>query len=218
MKDKIQVAYSSSRNVYDDVMTQGTLLTRLYNRIFWDGVDDRTIAQKVLKYIPEGFCGDLLDVPVGTAVFTADKYKRLQKARIFALDYSEDMLTQAEDRLADCPNVSFLQGDVGSMPFEDSSFDIVLCMNGMHVFPDKEKAYEEIARVLKPGGRFIACFYIKGESGISDWLVKHILAPKGWFNPPFQSRKDVLETLKKDYRQIEMHNEAAIVYFEAIRK
>ena len=67
MKDKIEVAYSSSKNVYDDVMTQGTLLTRLYNRIFWDGVDDRTIAKKVLKYIPDEFSGDLLDVPVGTA-------------------------------------------------------------------------------------------------------------------------------------------------------
>ena len=46
---------------------------------------------------------------------------------------------------------------------ENDSFkllDTVVSMNGFHAFPDKQKAFHEIWRVLKPGGNFIACFYI----------------------------------------------------------
>ena len=50
---------------------------------------------------------------------------------------------------------------------ENDSFkilDTVVSMNGFHAFPDKQKAFHEIWRVLKPGGDFIACFYIRGKS------------------------------------------------------
>lgn len=52
-------------------------------------------------------------------------------------------------------------------------------MNGFHAFPDKNQAFQEIRRVVKPGGKFIACFYIKGKSKITDWLVKNILSKEG---------------------------------------
>ena len=66
--------------------------------IFWGGVDDNEIARTVLSYIPEDFSGKLLDVPVGTGVFTAAKYTRMNRADIVCLDYSSDMLDQARDR------------------------------------------------------------------------------------------------------------------------
>ncbi|MDO4292750.1 MAG: hypothetical protein Q4C65_05900 [Eubacteriales bacterium] len=72
-KDHIRQAYKSSRNIYDDALTQNTLWSKLYNHLFW-GVDDSFIAQKVLAAIPQGFSGKLLDVPVGTAVFTAENF------------------------------------------------------------------------------------------------------------------------------------------------
>jgi SAM-dependent methyltransferase len=40
---------------------------------------------------------------------------------------------------------------------------IVVSMNGFHAFPNKKKAFQETWRVLKPGGTFIACFYIKAN-------------------------------------------------------
>mgnify|MGYP001037082503 FL=1 len=99
MTDKIQTAYEASKNIYDDVLTQGNLFSRLYIRLFWSGTDDRKIARRVLSYIPGDFSGTLLDVPVGTAVFTERKWARLKNARITCLDYSIDMLAQAEKRL-----------------------------------------------------------------------------------------------------------------------
>lgn len=99
MADKIQNAYEASKNIYDDVLTQGNFFSRMYIKLFWSGTDDNAIARKVLSYIPNDFSGALLDVPVGTAVFTQRKWTALKNARITCLDYSTDMLEQAEKRL-----------------------------------------------------------------------------------------------------------------------
>lgn len=213
MPDKIQEAYRASKNIYDDVLTQGNFFSRLYIKIFWGGTDDNEIARKVLACIPDDFSGTLLDVPVGTAVFTAHKWKALSRAQITCLDYSADMIAQAQARLQDCPHVTCLQGDVGSLPMADDAFDIVLSMNGFHAFPDKEKAFRETWRVLKPGGRFIACFYIRGKSGITDWLVKHILSKKGWFTPPFSTEEQLRATLAQLYKTVDLHLDGSMVYF-----
>ncbi|MBQ7979129.1 MAG: hypothetical protein IJ248_05205, partial [Candidatus Methanomethylophilaceae archaeon] len=59
------------RHVYDDLLTRSKWWSRLYMDVFWDGIDDNEIAAKTLSYIPDDFSGKLLDVPVGTGVFTA---------------------------------------------------------------------------------------------------------------------------------------------------
>ena len=58
--------------------------------------------------IPDDFAGRLLDVPVGTAVFTEKKWRSLSEAEITCLDYSEDMLEKAKARLNDCRHISFI--------------------------------------------------------------------------------------------------------------
>ena len=83
---------------------------------------------QALSSVPEQFSGSLLEVPVGTGVLTMPLYKTLPRAQITCLDYSPDMMAQAQEkasRLA-LSNVSFRQGDVGALPFTDESFDIVL--------------------------------------------------------------------------------------------
>ena len=220
MSDKIQDSYRQSRNIYDDVLTRSTWWSRVYMDLFWGGVDDNEIARKVLSYIPDNFAGKLLDVPVGTGVFTAAKYARMLRADIIGLDYSQDMLKQArvrfrEERIGNC---RLIQGDVGALPFDDSTFDIVLSMNGFHAFPDKEKAYSEVNRVLKPGGRLVGCFCIRGESRRTDWLMKRILSRKGWFTPPFETFDSLMERLAAGYRLDEYHKDGSIVYFALTKK
>jgi trans-aconitate methyltransferase len=92
--DKIQTAYKTSENVYDDVLTQSKWWSKLYINLFW-GVDDNKLAAKVLGYIPDGFMGKLLDVPVGTGIFTKDTYARLPQAEITCVDYSDAILEKA---------------------------------------------------------------------------------------------------------------------------
>ena len=213
MADKIKDAYESSKNIYDDVLTQGNVFSKNYIKIFWSGTDDNEIARRILGCIPDCFSGALLDVPVGTAVFTEKKWAKLENAKITCLDYSADMLAQARARLGKYKHIDFIQGDVGNLPMPDESFDIVLSMNGFHAFPDKEKAFSETFRVLKSGGEFIACFYIKGKSKITDWLVKNILSKKGWFTPPFQTEDELKGILKKYYKDITVNTDGSIVYF-----
>ena len=217
MADKIQNAYESSKDIYDDVLTQGNFFSRMYIRLFWSGTDDNDIARKVLSYIPDDFSGDLLDVPVGTAVFTERKWASLKNARITCLDYNVDMLGQAEKRLGGNAHISCVQGDVGNLQMEDESFDIVVSMNGFHAFPDKERAFSETRRVLKTGGDFIACFYIKGKSRRTDWLVKNVLAKKGWFSPPFQTEEELTDILRKMYRKTDIHVDGSMVYFHCVK-
>ena len=40
MADKIQNAYETSKNIYDDVLTQGNIFSKLYIKLFWSGTDD----------------------------------------------------------------------------------------------------------------------------------------------------------------------------------
>lgn len=217
MADKIQDAYESSKNIYDGILTQGNFFSRMYIKLFWSGTDDNEIARKVLSYIPDDFSGKLLDVPVGTAVFTQRKWSTLKNAHITCLDYSTDMLEQAKRRLDGKAHINFIQGDVGNLQMDDESFDIVLSMNGFHAFPDKQKAFRETCRVLKSGGDFIACFYIRGKSKRTDWLVKNILAKKGWFTPPFQTEEELKNTLQKMYKEVELHVDGSMAYFHCVK-
>ena len=217
MADKIQDAYESSKNIYDGILTQGNFFSRMYIKLFWSGTDDNEIARKVLSYIPDDFSGKLLDVPVGTAVFTQRKWSSLKNAHITCLDYSTDMLEQAKRRLDGQAHINFIQGDVGNLQMDDESFDIVLSMNGFHAFPDKQKAFRETCRVLKSGGDFIACFYIRGKSKRTDWLVKNILAKKGWFTPPFQTEEELKNTLQKMYKEVELHIDGSMAYFHCVK-
>ena len=86
MADKIQNAYETSKNIYDDVLTQRNIFSKLYIKLFWSGTDDNDIARKGLSYVPDDFSGNLLDVPVGTAVFTENKWSSLKNAPIVILD------------------------------------------------------------------------------------------------------------------------------------
>ena len=166
-KQTIQNAYrlTGSNSFYDGMITCSTLPGKAVCRLVWamNRAECESYLALALSGVPEQFSGSLLEVPVGTGVLTMPLYKTLPRAQITCLDYSPDMMAQAQEkalRLA-LSNVSFRQGDVGALPFADESFDIVLSLNGFHAFPDKDAAYRETFRVLKPGGTFCGCFYVR---------------------------------------------------------
>ena len=97
MNNSINKAYHDSKNIYDDVLTQGSFLSKMYIKIFWNGTDDVQLANKLLSKIPHDFNGKILDVPVGTAVFTKNKWNSLKNSIITCLDISIDMLEKAKE-------------------------------------------------------------------------------------------------------------------------
>lgn len=84
---------------------------------------------------------------------------------VFGVDISREMLGLARHSAASLGlrNLEFLEGRAEAIPAEDSAVDVVLaCLSMMYVI-DRETAALEIARVLKPGGRFIAAVWAGPE-------------------------------------------------------
>ncbi len=212
MGDKIQNSYKSTKNIYDVIITHKTWWSKLYSKVVWKGGDNNIIAEKLLGKIPNDFIGKILDVPVGTGVFTFEKYSKMKNADITCLDYSEDMLNIARERISS-KNTKLVHGDVGDLQFPDGNFDIVLSMNGFHVFPDKDKAFAEVSRVLKKDGMFLSSFYVEGKGNIADFVVKKILAKKGFFTLPFDSEKSIRRRLSKDFELEFFDCNGSLIYF-----
>jgi len=75
--------------------------------------------------------------------------------RVIGLDMTPQMIkkARANAKRAGHANVEFRLGDIEAMPVDDSSVDLVISNCVLNLVPDKEQAFREIARVLKPGGR-----------------------------------------------------------------
>ena len=208
-KEQIKGAYKQlggSATFYDGMMTYSTLPGKAICRLVWNmnGEKNLEYLTRALSGVPEDFSGKLLEVPVGTGVLTMPVYKDLPNAEITCLDYSADMMAAAEKRAkaAGLNNVTFRQGDVGALPFNDESFDIVLSLNGFHAFPDKDAAYRETFRVLKKGGTFCGCFYIQEGCRRTDWFIEHLYVPKGFFTPPFETEQTLRARLASMYKDV----------------
>lgn len=203
---------------YDGMMTCSTFLGKAICRIVWnmDGEKNYAYLERALSGVPEGFAGKLLEVPVGTGVLTVPVYRGLPDADITCLDYSPDMMSAAQARAErlGIENVRFAQGDVGALPFDDGCFDVVLSLNGFHAFPDKEAAWREIFRVLKPGGIFCGCFYVQGGCGRTDWFIKHLYQPKGYFTPPYETEESLRARLSKLFAEAEVTRYEGIACFQ----
>lgn len=216
----IQKAYKmlgKEATFYDGMITCSTISGKAVCKLVWnmDKKKNDRYLELALSGIPEDFSGRMLEVPVGTGVLTMPVYQSLPKACVTCLDYSADMMEKAGKRADNMglTNVRFQQGDVGKLPFEDGSFDLVLSLNGFHAFPDKKAAYDEVFRVLKPGGIFCGCFYVEGENKRTDWFIKHIYTPKGFFTPPFESMESLQMTLRSQYQTVQVTSVESMACF-----
>src|SRR5262245_29025760 len=92
----------------------------------------------------------VLDVACGTGIVARTAAERVQPSgSVVGVDLNEAMLTVARRT---CPGLEFRQGDAGQLPFPESSFETVLSQMALMFFPDRARAVQEMARVVKPGG------------------------------------------------------------------
>src|SRR5271169_5492662 len=97
----------------------------------------------------------VLEIAAGTGVVTRQMASALPaSAAIVATDLNQPMLDLASTVTIERP-VEWRQADALQLPFEDGTFDAVVCQFGVMFFPDKRKAFSEARRVLRPGGAFI---------------------------------------------------------------
>lgn len=102
----------------------------------------------------KGFQGALLETAAGTGRVTRQLAAAAPGAKITATDLNEPMFAKAAALIA-APNVEWRQADAQALPFEDGSFDAVVCQFGVMFYPDKAAGFREAHRVLKPGGRYV---------------------------------------------------------------
>ena len=220
-KSEIKSAYKSlgkAHSFYDGMMTGTTLPGRFIQKIVWcmDREDALEYQARSFEMIPSDFSGKLLEVPVGTGVLSMPVWKTLPRADITCLDYSDKMMVSAEERAKDMEirNITFRQGDVGALPFGDEEFDAVVSLNGFHAFPDKDAAYRETCRVLKPGGIFCGCFYVQGSNARTDRMIRMFYIKSGFFTPPFETIESLQSRLKRMYREAAVTNVRSIAVFQ----
>jgi ubiquinone/menaquinone biosynthesis C-methylase UbiE len=97
----------------------------------------------------------VLETAAGTGLVTRALLRSLPaSANVVATDLNQPMLDHAA-KVVSSSRVSWQKADAQALPFPDGAFDAVVCQFGAMFFPDKQKAYREARRVLKPGGHFI---------------------------------------------------------------
>jgi len=103
--------------------------------------------------------GDVvLDVGCGAGVDTLFSGMRTgPSGKVVGIDLTPAMLQKAKKNLSmtDLKNVRFEEGSVENLPFADQDFDVVTSNGALNLVPDKARAFGEIYRVLKPGGRLM---------------------------------------------------------------
>jgi ubiquinone/menaquinone biosynthesis C-methylase UbiE len=89
------------------------------------------------------------------------------------LDLTPEMLEIAQTTLAQTKinNLQFKEGHAEALPFDDASFDLVISNGVLNLVPNKEVAFKEIVRVLRPGGDFMAADLVVVEN-IPDHLLE----------------------------------------------
>ncbi|MCA9773734.1 MAG: class I SAM-dependent methyltransferase [Myxococcales bacterium] len=154
--------------------------SRLAMWLLW-GVDVGRLPKPAeeVAALPEGL---VVDLPVGTGVFTVEAFKRRPDSIFLAMDYSMGMLRAAEHRArkAGVTNAVFIRADVARLPLRDAAVDAVVSLNGFHVFPEPERGAKELGRVLKKGGKFAATNVCVGERYLSDYIIERIMVPRGF--------------------------------------
>ena len=126
----------------------------------------------------------VLEIAAGTGVVTRHLANALHPdVVIVSTDLNQAMLDEATARGTSRP-VERRQADALALPFDDGSFDVVVCQFGAMFFPDKAKAFAEARRVLRPGGEYVFNVWDRIEDNEFADAVTEALAGMFPADPP----------------------------------
>jgi ubiquinone/menaquinone biosynthesis C-methylase UbiE len=129
----------------------GRLLDSNYRRALQ--APDKLIQRSGIR---EGM--QVLDLGCGSGAFTTFVAREVgPKGQVYALDIQPKMLEQLKQKLSepenqDINNAQLINSSAYDLPFKDNSLDLVYTVTVLQEIPDKNRALDEIRRVLKPGG------------------------------------------------------------------
>lgn len=129
---------------------------------------ERTIEEARIKP------GDsVLDVGCGTGEITLRAKARAKEGKVYGIDPAPEMIAVARKKAARRGlEIDFRVGVIETLPFPDSSIDVVTSSLMMHHLPDdlKARGIAEIYRVLKPGGRLLIADFMRPTGSFLNHL------------------------------------------------
>ena len=118
----------------------------------------------------------VLEIACGTGRVTRRLINHLSPdATLIATDLNAGMLAAAKQHIQQS-NLQFAQADAQQLPFEDAGFDVVVCQFGFMFVPNKQKAFEEAYRVLKPGGKLLFSTWDTLENNQLTLVIRNVTA------------------------------------------
>ena len=127
----------------------------------------------------------VLETACGTGIVTERLLHRMAGQGTFvATDLNEPMLACATAKLAGRPGLEWRPADATQLPFDDRSFDAVVCQFGLMFFPDKLAGIREAFRVLRSGGRLLLSVWDRLENNPVGRITHETVAAFFPTDPP----------------------------------
>lgn len=126
-------------------------------------------AIEVAQLIDPASISVALEIAAGTGRVTRHIRKRISpSAKLIASDIDKDMLNVAKKKLSDL-EIDWQVIDAQKLPFSDNGVDLIVCCFAYMFVPDKQKAFAEAHRVLRPGGMFLFTTWDTLESNAASY-------------------------------------------------
>ena len=110
----------------------------------------------------------ILDLGTGTGHTAA--YLAHASRQVTGVDPEPDMLTAARQTYGDHPGLTFVKATAADLPFEDGAFDAAVARHTLHHHEDVRATFRELARVLRPRGRFVLVDETSPHPDVTAWL------------------------------------------------
>jgi ubiquinone/menaquinone biosynthesis C-methylase UbiE len=129
-----------------------------------------------------GICvGDCLEIGPGPGYLGLEWLRKTSGTRLTGLDLSTDMLAIANQNARHYgvqERVTYVEGRAQRMSFSSARFDAVFSNGSLHEWTEPEAVFNEIDRVLKPGGRFYISDLRRDMNPAIRWFLKLNIKPK----------------------------------------
>ena len=116
---------------------------------------------------------DVLDCGCGTGPMLQLLHEKYPDKHYVGLDLTPEMIHVAQAK--ELSNTEFIVGDSENLPFDEDSFDAIICSNSFHHYPNPQNFFDSAYRVLRKGGRLILRDYTSSHLGV--WLMNHLEMP-----------------------------------------
>lgn len=153
--------------------------------------------------VQEGIAsGTALEIGPGPGYLGLEWLKKTEGTHLKGLEISEDMIAVTRKNAVEygiTDRTEYVKGDAQKMPFEDNYFDAVFTNGSLHEWAHPEDIFNEIARVLKPGGRYFISDMKRDMNILAKWFLLLFCQPKNM-------RHGLISSINSSYTFPEIQN------------